>query len=478
MHTPRVVFLIVTAVGEPKRCDAAVIKYVFAMLAILKNRTFRHLFAAQVIALLGTGLATVALALLAYDLAEANAGMVLGTALAIKMTAYVCVSPAAAAFAAKLPRRGFLIGLDIVRGVIVLMLAFVDQVWQVYVLIFLLQSASASFTPAFQAAIPEILPDEAQYTRALSLSRLAYDLENLISPALAAAMLAFISFHWLFAATAIGFACSALLVWSIVLPTLSASAPCDSFAARATKGIRYYLATPRLRGLLALNMAVAAAGAMVIVNTVVYVREVLGLGETDVAFALAVYGGGSMLTALMLPRLVERVADRPVMVAGGVVLAAGLVLLSAVPIGANSGWGLLLAIWFVLGLASSAVLTPAGRLLRRSSHSEDRPALFAAQFALSHACWLLTYPLAGWLGPELGLPLTAAVLAAVALAGALAAFMFWPRHDPEVLTHVHTDLPGDHPHVRDAHRTEDGFQHAHAYVIDAHHPRWPGHSAT
>ena len=59
------------------------------MLKILQNTTYRHLFLAQVIALLGTGLATVALSLLAFDLAGANAGAVLGTALAIKMTTYI-----------------------------------------------------------------------------------------------------------------------------------------------------------------------------------------------------------------------------------------------------------------------------------------------------------------------------------------------------------------------------------------------------
>ena len=78
---------------------------------------------------------------------------------------------------------------DLVRAVIALTLPFVDQVWQVYVLIFVLQSASAAFTPTFQATIPDILPDERDYTRALSLSRLAYDLENLLSPTLAALLL-------------------------------------------------------------------------------------------------------------------------------------------------------------------------------------------------------------------------------------------------------------------------------------------------
>ncbi|MFX7878714.1 MFS transporter, partial [Acinetobacter baumannii] len=63
-----------------------------------------------------------------------------------------------------------------------------------------------------------------------------------------------------------------------------------------------------------------------------------------------------------------------------------------------SYWGVILAGWLVLGIAYSASITPGGRLLRRSSGAEDRPALFAAQFALSHVCWLVAYPLAGQTG--------------------------------------------------------------------------------
>lgn len=159
------------------------------MLHVLANRTYRHLFLAQVVALVGTGLATVALGLLAYELAGADAGAVLGTALAIKMIAYVGVAPIAAAFAERLPRRAMLVCLDLVRAVVALALPFVTEVWQVYVLIFLLQSASAGFTPTFQATIPDVLPDEMEYTRALSLSRLAYDLESVVSPMLAAVLL-------------------------------------------------------------------------------------------------------------------------------------------------------------------------------------------------------------------------------------------------------------------------------------------------
>lgn len=51
-----------------------------------------------------------------------------------------------------------------------------------------------------------------------------------------------------------------------------------------------------------------------------------------------------------------------------------------------------------MGFGYSVAQTPAGQLLRRSAHPEDRPAVIAAQFALSHACWLICYPPAGYLG--------------------------------------------------------------------------------
>ena len=107
------------------------------------------------------------------------------------------------------------------RAAVALCLPFVTEVWQVYVLIFVLQSASAGFTPTFQATIPDVLPEEERYTRALSLSRLAYDLESLASPMLAALVLAFVSYDALFLGTVAGFLASAGLVVSVLLPSLN-----------------------------------------------------------------------------------------------------------------------------------------------------------------------------------------------------------------------------------------------------------------
>jgi MFS family permease len=439
------------------------------MLAVLANRTYRHLFLAQIIALVGTGLATVALGLLAYDIAGGDAGAVLGTALAIKMVAYIGVAPVAGAFASRVPRRALLVSMDAIRAGVALCLPFVDQVWQVYVLIFVLQSASAAFTPTFQATIPDVLPDERDYTRALSLSRLAYDMESLTSPILAAALLTVMSYHWLFSGTAVGFVASALLVVSTVLPRPAAAPDGGGIYDKTTRGVRAYLRTPRLRGLLALTLAAAAASAMVIVNTVVIVKG-LGFSQRDVALTLAAFGGGSITAALTLPRLLDRVSDRTVMlVAAGamtVLLAAMAVATVVIPAGAGY-WHVLLVGWLLLGAAYSASVTPSGRLLRRSADAGGRPPLFAAQFALSHVCWLVCYPLVGQLGARTGMASAFGAMAVLALVGTVAALWLWPAHDPDVVPHEHDDLPADHEH-RLVHAEGD-----HPFVIDRLHPKWP-----
>jgi len=253
---------------------------------------------------------------------------------------------------------------------------------------------------------------------------------------------------------------------SVVLP-LHPAPQRRSIYDRTTRGLRIYLATPRLRGLLAINAAVAAAGSMVFVNTVVIVQGGLGLAQSAVALALASFGAGSMLAALALPSLLGKLSDRNVMLGGGGLLVVGM--FAAIPM---TGQGPLLVLWFLLGLGYATAQTPSGRLLRRSSNSQDRSALFAAQFALSHAAWLLFYPLAGWLGSRHGIAVAFGVLGCAAGLTIGLALMAWPSLDPESIEHGHPNLPAGHPHATGSMSCQ-GMRHSHPFVIDDLHPRWP-----
>jgi MFS family permease len=454
----------------------------------LAHPAFRRLFSAQVIALVGTGLTTVALTLLAYDLAQENAGIVLGTALAFKMMAYVVFAPIVGGLAHRLPRKALLISLDIVRAGVVLVMPFVTAVWQIYLLIFVLNLFSAGFKPVFAATIPDILPDERDYTKALSYSRLAYDLENLLSPAFAGIALLFFSYTSLFVANSAAFLISAVLILLTVIPATKPQDRLGGLWAEISFGVIAYIKTPRLRALLTLYLAVATASAMVIVNTVVYVKENLGGADTQVAVAFAAAGFGSMLAALSVPKILESVSDRLVMLLGAVVMGAGVLGIASSP-----DFGSMLPVWFCIGLGWSLVQTPAGRLVNRSAAPGDRAAYFSAQFALSHAAWLIAYPIAGQLGAHFGIATTALIMGSTILVFAGLAALVWPRadvvelehqHDPEDHAHLHEhgahhqhrhhgdvgEEPHSHPHHHGA------LTHEHTFVIDDHHQSWPNPS--
>lgn len=136
------------------------------------------------------------------------------------------------------------------------------------------------------------------------------------------------------------------------------------------------------------------------------------------------------------------------------------------------------------------VMPPAGRLLKRSCQPEDRPVLFAAQFSLSHCCWLITYLLAGWLGVKLGLTGTFALHGTVALTATGLAMLAWHRRDTIEIAHEHSPIRHSHLHYHDEHHQHEheGWEgpephshshhhlknvHRHIFVIDNHYIRWP-----
>ncbi|MGM5068556.1 MFS transporter [Rhodococcus qingshengii] len=389
-------------------------------------RDYRLLFSAQIIALFGTGLATVALGLLAYELAGPSAGAVLATALTIKMSLYVVIAPLAAAYVDRLPRRAFLVVLDAIRAAVVIALPFVSEIWHIYVLVGVLQAASAAFTPTFQAVIPDIVTDEADFTRALSASQVAYTMESLLSPVLAAVALSFMTFNLLFVATSVGFAVSALLVLATRIPNARRSTHRKAWD-RIASGVQIFVTTPRLRGIMALNLVVAAAGSIVVVNTVNYVRDELGGTQSDVAWMLAASGTGTLVTALLLPRVLDRTAERTVMTAGSVVLVVSAGATAALAVSGVFTWMLTAAVWALVGAGMAMIVTPTGKVLRRSVDPASIPEVFAAQFSLSHLAWLVTYPIAGWVGSSAGFAVTWSILAALAAVGAVAGFALWPR---------------------------------------------------
>jgi predicted MFS family arabinose efflux permease len=431
------------------------------MFSVLSHPIYRRLFTAQVVSILGTGLSTVALGFLALEISALQAGMVLGTAFAIRMVANVAVTLAANALLMNVPRMRLLSAMDLTRAALVLVFPFVNEVWQIYLLVFVIQSASAVASPLMQATVAETVKGEADYGRALSMTRFAYDIELVISPVLAAALLVITDFEHLFAGTAAGFILSGLILARTPVSADARTGRREAIS-RIVMGIRAYVDAPALRSVLVLNFAAAGALCTVLVNTVVLTQVQLGLGQSHTALAIACYGAGSMAFALALPWLSTKISDRSAMLGGALLIACTLLTASLL-----SSYSMLCFLWFFLGVGHSAIQTSSGRVIRASGDQGLITALFVANFSLTHAVRLSGYLIAGWLGAQAGVGVAMCAAGVIAMAAFALALVFWRTDRAGDHLHRHDDLAADHPHLLEL-PTVNGF-HRHKPVWDQLH---------
>jgi MFS family permease len=383
--------------------------------------SYYRLFIAYVMALIATGVSTVALVLFAYTLAGKDAGTFLGTALSLKALAYVVGAPVAAALTLHLRRKPLLIWLDLLRAGSLLFLPFVTTTWQVFLIVFVFALSSAVFTQVYQTVVPYLLANREDYTRSLARSRIASELETSISPLLAAGLLMYMTSRSVFVFMAVVFLLSAWLIGRAKLPGKLQELS-GSFESRILRGLRQFLAMPDLRGLIPLHLVVACAPAMVLVNTTVLVQGEFDMDRRASAVAFAVFGLGSVIGAITLIPSLRVLSDRALMLTGAALSCVGLFGGTML---ATGFYGVLL-VWLVLGLGTSLALTPATFLIRRIAPPRDIQLLFAVQLALANGFLILGYSAAGWLGAGLGMTSTFLILGLVAALGTAAAWKLWP----------------------------------------------------
>ncbi len=394
-----------------------------------RNRDFRFLFAAQIVSLLGSGVTTVGLALFAYQLTGGeSATAVIGYALTLRILAFLLFSQPAGVIADRVSRKKILIAADLIRFGLLALFPFVTTVWQIYLLIFLINAVTAFFTPTFEASIPEVVGGE-QYVKALSLSRVAVDVEAVAAPAIAGLLVVMLGVRWVFWFDAFTYLISAMLVMLAVVPyAVRESAPLSLrvFLSEIQTGTRVLLREASLRQALVLSFAEATAGAAAIVATVAYVRDALGRGETAYAMTMAGLGLGSTIAAILLGRATGRYEQTAqdkaelhgrrhgwtgrALIFGGVLLGAILLPGVFVP-----SLFIFAALWLLNGAGQALIAIPSSTLLAEHTREEERGRAYAAHFALTHACWLVTYPAVGYAASRWGAPVTFTAAGAVCL---------------------------------------------------------------
>jgi MFS transporter, NRE family, putaive nickel resistance protein len=414
-----------------------------------RNRDFVLLFAAQIVSLLGSGVTTVALALFSYKLTGGkDATVVVGNALMLRILAFLIFSQPAGVLADRVSRKQLLIVMDLGRFALLALFPLVTEVWQIYLLIFAINALTAGFTPTYEATIPQVVGADS-YPRALVLSRVALDVEAVLGPMFAGILVASFGVRWVFWFDGLTYLISAAFIFAAAIPRLPAKEPGShpSFLSDVLHGSRLLFREPALRQALIASIAEATAGAAAIVVTVTYVRDTLQLGDFAVAGMMAAVGVGSSVAALTIGQLMrrwERSASSPDELhqrrhrLGARMLLGGDLVLSAILLagGLKPPWWLFGLLWMANGVGQALIALPSAILLAEHTDDRERGRAYAAHFALTHACWLVTYPAVGYSATFWGAPATFAVAGMICLLTTLVAALAGAGPD---VPHTHSD---------------------------------------
>jgi MFS transporter, NRE family, putaive nickel resistance protein len=362
------------------------------MPSLFRNRSFSLLYAAQTVNLLGDSLTWIGLALLSYELAGVQGGSVLlATALTIRVTAFVLVSPWAGLLADRIDRKTILLTTHLMRMGLIATLPFVQQPGQLLAIVFGLNVFNGIFSPTYKATLP-LVTGKTDYPAAIALSGTTYQLLGVVGPSIAGLVAAGLGTRPIFFLDAITFLLAAVLVSAIpdrLTPTLTNSHHTQTLWQELAVGSLCLWRDRSLRYGLLLQGITALSGAQILVNTVTYVQSVLQLGKIEYGWVMGAFGLGATIAAAVLPRVSHRENRLVVLAVGGGAISTVMGLAQWTNL-----WGLI-ALWAIAGMGQSIVDLSMQMLIADRISVELQGRVYGAQFAWSHLWWVMAYPIAG-----------------------------------------------------------------------------------
>jgi MFS family permease len=380
-------------------------------LAPLTQRSFRLLFVAQAIWLLGSWMTPVALAFAVLD--RTDSPTALGFVFAAETVPMAFLLLVGGVWADRLPRVRLMITADLVsfasQGVLaVLIISGRVEIWQMAVLAAVGGAADAFHTPAWSGLLPQTVPP-AMLQRANALRHLESNTMRVCGPILAGVIVATAGAGWAIAADSASFVVAAAILAGVEVPSVAAAVEgaATTFRQELAGGWREV----RSHGWL-LAMMVDTAFWMLIVwgpyevlGPLVAKRHLGGAGAW--ALISAGYGLGTVIGGLLGLRLHPR---RPLLVAvlinaafapllALLAVAAPTLVIAAVSIPAGAAVSLYLVLWDTVLQEQ----VPAGALARVASF--ERMSIYVPA--------------------PLGLALAGPVAAAIGVDGALWAATGW-----------------------------------------------------
>jgi MFS family permease len=270
--------------------------------ASLSNRNYRRYLTGQSISLVGTWMQTIAQSWLVLQLT--GSGTALGLVVALQTLPTLVLGPYGGVIADRMDKRRLMIGLQSVMGVLALALGLLTitgivQLWQVYVLAFVLGLNNCFENPARQSFVLEMVGSD-DLRNAVSLNSVLVNVARAVGPAVAGLVIATGGIGLCFLINAASFVAVVTSLLRLDVSALSPSNPTPRAPGQLREGLTYVRRTPRLAiPLLMMALVGCLAYEFQVVLPVVASQTFAGDARTY-GFLTAAMGAGAVVGGLYM----------------------------------------------------------------------------------------------------------------------------------------------------------------------------------
>jgi MFS transporter, DHA3 family, macrolide efflux protein len=371
------------------------------MKAVFALPDFRKLWAAQFVSVFGDFLALFAIISLITFRWHGSPADITYTLISF-MLPLAIVSPVAGVFVDRWHVKPVMIGSDVIRGVLILVIAFVPNLPTLCVVFMVMAVVSSFFQPAQSITVRTIIPTDKLLAANAMMSQ-AFYVVRLLAPVAAGALIAWLGERTCFYLDAFSFFFSAAMVWTIGISRQPAPAhkSMKGFFHDLTSGNRFIFTHHTLAFVITSMLAAMFVMSCLSPLFSIYVRDILGKHGSEGTLVYGVIssmvGVGMILGTTFITKFAKAYSKKSMVVGGLFICGSGVALLgffkyaiAAVATTFTMGFG----IAFVIVAAQTVMQQETPReMLGRVSSSFMSVFSFAQVFGL-----LLSGQLALWLG--------------------------------------------------------------------------------
>ena len=357
---------------------------------------YRRLWVARTASQGGDVFATVALALLVFDLTGSALGV--SAVVLAEILPVVLFAPFAGTLVDRLPRIRVMVGSDLWRAALATVLVFsTDNIAVIYVAAFGLSLGAVLFNPAANSILPAIVDDDELIAANSGIWSAAVLSQIALAPVAGIAYAA-LGAGPAFAINAASFAISAVVLTGMRLPSPAATTARRGWFADAIAGGRLLLGDRLLRALAAGQLLAALSAGATSALLVVLARDHLRLQPSGYGLLIGAIGLGAVLGPLLLTRLVRN-PRRPAFVVGPYLLRGVVDLILATV----TALPLALAALATYGLGTSTGAVIFSSLLQSHTPEHARGRVFASFDMLWQLGRLVSLLIGGALAAAVGI---------------------------------------------------------------------------